>query len=115
LLSTIFQQPARDQERKFAGLPVEFHVLDRYGIENYFLREALEPVVGRDLTAFFPIPPDIKIEENLKDSQTGAPLCKKTSNERVAQFLVFDRDMSGTDLATIIQRIAERAKALADS
>ena len=110
-----YTQEAKDQERKFVGMPVEFHVLERYGIENYFSREALEAVVGRDLTPFFPIPPDVKVDEHLKDSQTGALLYKKKSSELVAQFLVLDRDLSGTDLAAIIQRIAERAKALADS
>ena len=66
-------------------------------------------------SSFFPIPPDVKVDEHLKDSQTGALLYKKKSSELVAQFLVLDRDLSGTDLAAIIQRIAERAKALADS
>ncbi len=76
---------------------------------------ALEAVVGRDLTSFFPIPPDVKVDEYLKDSQTGAPLYTKKSSERVAQLLILDRDLSGNDLATIIQQIAERAKTLADS
>ncbi len=110
-----FTQEAKDQKRKFVGLPVEMLVLERYGIENYFSREAFEAVVGRDLTPFFPIPPDVKVDEYLKDTHTGAPLYSKKSNERVAQLLVLDRDLSGTDLATIIQQIAERAKTLADS
>jgi hypothetical protein len=110
-----YSQEARDQERKFIGLPVEMQVLERYGIENYFPRQALEAIVGQDLTPFFPIPPEAKVDEYLKDSRTGTPLYSKKSNERVAQLMVLDRDVSGTDLAAIIQRIAERAKALADS
>jgi hypothetical protein len=127
---------ARDQAKRFVGLPVELHVLQRYGIENYFPQAALEAVVGRDLTLFFPIPDHVSVCEYLKDDGpswwqaikrflisrlhlkmklTGRPLYAKSANERVAQLLVVDRDLSGTDLATIIHLIAERAKALADS
>jgi hypothetical protein len=110
-----YTQQAKEQERKLIGLPLEMRVLERYGIENYFPRHALEAIVGRDLASFFLIPPDVKVDEYLVDSSTGASLYSKKSNERVAQLLVLDRDLSGTDLAAIIQRIAERAKALADS
>jgi hypothetical protein len=110
-----YTQQAKDQGKKFIGLPVELRVLERYGIENYFPRQVLEAIVGRDLASFFPLPPDAKVDEYLRDSVTGAPLYSKKSNERVAQLIVLDRDLSGTDLAAIIQRIAERAKALADS
>jgi gamma-glutamylcyclotransferase (GGCT)/AIG2-like uncharacterized protein YtfP len=127
---------ARDQAKRFVGLPVELHVLQRYGIENYFPQAALEAVVGRDLTPFFPIPDHVSVREYLKDDGpswwqvikrflisrlhlkmklTGRSLYAKSANERVAQLLVVDRDLSGTDLATIIHLIAERAKALADS
>lgn len=47
-------QLARDQARRFVGLTVELHVLQRYGIENYFPHTALQTVVTRDLTPFFP-------------------------------------------------------------
>src|SRR5260370_39576621 len=83
-----FTQEAKDQERKFVGLPVEVHVLERYGIENYFSKVALEALVGRDLTSFFPIPPDVKFDEYLYDSHTAAPLYTKNSTERVAQLLI---------------------------
>lgn len=127
---------AKDQERKFAGLPVELHVLQRYGIENYFPQSCLETAVGQDLARFFPIPDHVSVCEYLGDYKQswwervkrflvsrlhlklklgGHSLYAKSSNERVAQLLVLDRDLSGTDLSTIIHLVAERAKALADA
>jgi hypothetical protein len=128
---------AREQERRLAACPVELHVLKRYGIENYFPKAILEAVIGRDLTPFFPIPDHVAVTEYLKDSNgltwwqaiqrflvfrlhlriklSGTSLYSKSANEKVAQCLVLDRDMLGTDLGVIISRIAERAKSLADS
>lgn len=128
-------QLARDQLRRLVGLPVELHVLQRYGIENYFPQTAFETVVRRDLTPFFPIPHHVAVTEYLKDGAplwwqrirrflisrlhlklklTGQSLYAKTANQRIAQLVVLDRDLSGTDLAAIVRLIAERAKALAD-
>jgi hypothetical protein len=128
---------AKEQEKRLVGFPVELHVLKRYGIENYFPKAILEAVIGRDLTPFFPIPDHVAVMEYLKNSggQTrwqaiqrflvsrlhlriklsGTSLYSKSANEKVAQSLVFDRDMLGTDLGVIISRIAERANSLANS
>lgn len=128
-------QRARDQARRFVGLPVELHVLERYGIENYFPQAAFQAVVGRDLTPFFPIPHHVAVTEYLRDDPSsrwqaikrflisrlhfklklrGHSIYTKSANERIAQSLVLS-DLSGTDLATIIRLIAEHAKVLADS
>lgn len=127
---------AREQQRRFASLPVELHVLARYGIENYFPRSCLEAVVGRDLTPFFPIPDQVSVCEYLRGSNidwwerakrflvfrchlklklSGSSLYAKRSNEQVARLLVLDRDLEGTDLSTIVRLVAERARELADS
>jgi hypothetical protein len=127
---------AKEQRGRFTSLPVELHVLERYGIENYFPQSSLETVVGQDLTPFFPIPDHVSVCEYLRGPKLGwwerakrflvsrchlklelggSSLYAKRSNEQVAQLLVLDRDLPGTDLSAIIHRVAEQAKALADS
>ena len=117
-------------------MPVELHMLQRYGIENYFPQSCLEIVVGQNLNRFFPIPDDVSACEYMRDHKQdwwdrikrilvsrlhlklklgGQPLYSKRSNERIADLLVLNRDLSGTDLSTIIHLVAERAKALADA
>jgi len=126
---------ARAQGKRFAGLPVELHVLQRYGIENYFAQSILETVVGQSLARFFPIPDHVSACEYLRDNAQGWWQCvkrflvsrchinlnlgggrlyAKSSNRLVAQLLVLDRDLPGTDLSTIIRRVAEHARTLAD-
>jgi len=126
---------ARDQAKKFEGLPVELYVLQRYGIENYFPQARLEYIVRRDLTPFFPIPHHVSVCGYLANHMSqwervkrflvsrlhfklrfsGHSLYTKSSNEKVAKILVLDSDLSGTDLSEIIHHIAARARALADS
>ena len=110
-------------------------MLQRYGIENYFPQAALETVASRDLTPFLPIPDHVAVTEYLREDNrswwqafkrflisrlhfklklSGRCLYTKSANERVAQLLVLG-DLSGTDLVAIIHRIAERARALAES
>jgi len=129
-------QMAKDQVRRFAGLPVDLHILKRYGIENYFPQRCFETVVGQDLTRFFPIPDHVspcdyliypghswregikrflvsRLHLNLK--LRGRSLYPKSSNAKVAQLLSLEKDMVGTDLSAIINLVAERARALSDS
>jgi len=126
---------ARDQVRRFEGLPVELHVLQRYGIENYFPQVRLEAIAGRDLSPFYPIPDEVSVCDYLRIGEhawwdklkrflvsrlhfkirfSGRSLYTKGSNERLAQILVLDTDLPGTDLSAVIHHIAERARALAD-
>ena len=47
------------------GVPLE--VLERYGIENYFPQKALEAVTGKNLSAYFPIPDHVAVNEYLRE------------------------------------------------
>jgi hypothetical protein len=128
-------QIARAQNQRFDGLPVSLHILQRYGIENYFPQARLEAIVGQDLTRFFPIPDHIAVREylriekhgwldrlkrflvsrlHLKLELSGSSLYAKSSNAKIAQILVLDDDLSGTDLWTIIHLVANRARTLSD-
>ena len=90
--------------------------------------------MGRDLTQFFPIPDHVSVREylrierhgwlgrlkrflvsrlHLKLELSGTSLYAKSSNAKVAQILVLDKDLPGTDLWTIIHMVANRAKTLA--
>jgi hypothetical protein len=126
---------AKNQQRRFTGLPVELYVLERYGIENYFPQSSIEVVVGQSLGRYFPIPHHLSVVEYLRDDRGQSPwehvkrylawryglrfkfagqkLYNKNLNQKVSELLVLDKDLSGTDLGDIIQRIADRAKALA--
>jgi hypothetical protein len=127
---------AREQRNRFTSLPVELHVLERYGIENYFPQSALETVVGQDLARFFPIPDHVSVCEYLRVSNlswwertkrflvfrchwklklSGTSLYAKRFNEKAAPLLMLDRDFEGTDLSTIVRLVAQRARELADS
>jgi hypothetical protein len=125
---------ARGQHKRFAGLPVELRVLERYGIENYFPEARLEAIVGRDLSSFFPIPDSVSVIAHLTVVKPewwgrlkrllavllhinwnlgGRSLYAKTLNKKVAEILSLDADLSGTDLSAIIRDIAIRARTLA--
>lgn len=100
---------AREEIKKVFGLPIEFYVLERYGIENYFTQKALEQVIGNDLSGYFPIPDEAAIEDHLCDPSTGARLYAKRRNEETAKHLSLS-DLKGTDLFDIVQKIGEAAQ-----
>jgi hypothetical protein len=56
---------ARTQKKRLADLGVLLEVLERYGIENYFPQKALEAVTGKNLSAYFPIPDHVAVNEYL--------------------------------------------------
>jgi hypothetical protein len=107
------------------GLPITLHVLERYGIENYFTRDALEEATGRDLSVFMPIPENIAIEDHLVDNKTRlhrlaasvAPwlintlrsdrpsFYRKELNKEVAKHLT-NGDVERTDLGGILRDVA---------
>src|SRR2546428_7267771 len=102
---------AKDVERRFKGHPLTLHVLQRYGIENYFPRHAVETVLGRDLGAYFPIPPTEKIEKHFRhqwwrrllnwlQGRKTTSFFAKNLNEQIAQQLTM-ADIQGTDLADV--------------
>ncbi|MGA2814625.1 MAG: hypothetical protein ABSG16_24810, partial [Candidatus Acidiferrum sp.] len=125
----------RTQKKRLADLGVLLEVLERYGIENYFPQKALEAVIGKTLSAYFPIPDHVAVNEYLREptmhwkdrvkrflvfrlrlslSFSGPSLYDKRKNQDVARQVSLDSDLKGSDLFTIIYAIAAKANALAD-
>ena len=124
---------AKAQKARLAASGVELFVLNRYGIENYFSRQAMESVVGRDLTAHFPLAEDISVVDQLSKDfhpwtfrikrflgrvlKLGAPagrksLYSKTRNQEVAEQMSTTKELEGTDLLDILRQISTRAQEL---
>ena len=122
---------ARAEYKKLKGFPITLVVLERYGIENYLSQHAIEAVVGRDLSAFFPIPPDVPIRTHFASSKKtfkwrvrnaiaklfrlqAPPLPSfypKGKNKEVAKYLQ-PEDLQGTDLHAALEKVLESAKRL---
>jgi hypothetical protein len=113
---------AKEIERRLARHPIKLHVLQRYGIENYLPRHACEAVLGRDLAAFFPIPPDKKIDEHFCEpkplwprwlnrvrKQKPTSFYQKRLNEQAARHISIT-DFNGTDLGEIVNLIRQAAE-----
>ena len=124
---------AQKEYRRLARHGIELHVLRRYGIENYFPRDAVERVLGVDLSAYFPVPDHVPFTEHLSRDNKGLwyrfrqwaaskldlkmpqprqPLYSKSHNSEVAQFIILERDLAGTDLFEVVQLVAARAREL---
>jgi hypothetical protein len=122
---------ARAELAKLRGFPITLLVLEKYGIENYLTQHAIEAMVGRDLSEFFPIPDDVPIRTHFASEKKTvswkirnlvARLFKleapslpsfypKAKNKEVAKYLQPD-DLHGTDLFAILVQIVETAKRL---
>jgi hypothetical protein len=113
---------AKEVYRRFTNQPLTLHVLRRYAIENYFPRHAYEAVLQRDLAAYFPIPAHKKIEEHFCDPKPLWPswlnrlrkrkpvsFYQKRRNVEIARHLTM-ADINGTELATIINEVKQRAE-----
>ncbi len=124
---------ARQEQKRLNASGIEFRVLERYGIENYLPQRAIEAIVKRDLSAFFPIPDHIPAVERLSLDEKGlvfsfrkwvARLCKlpqprlrqplyfKNLNVRVAEHVQLEEDLNGSDLYAIVHYIAAEARKL---
>jgi len=124
---------ARDQQRRLARCGIDLCVLQRYGIENYFPKGAIERVLGMDLSAFFPVPEETPLTEHLSLDNKGLwyrfrqwvahkldlkmppprrALYTKSQNQAVAKLMVLNADLVGTDLYEIVNSIARRARDL---
>jgi hypothetical protein len=99
---------AEDINRRFATHPLKLRVLRRYGIENYFPRHACEIVIQRDLTHYFPIPIDKKIEDHFCDPP-GRTFYQKRLNGEIANHLTI-ADIEETDLGAILTEVKERSE-----
>ncbi len=103
-----FTKEAEDINQRFATHPLKLRVLCRHGIENYFPRHACESVLQRDLTNYFPIPVDKKIEDHFCDP-LGQTFYQKRLNEEIARHLTI-ADIRETDLGAILTEVKERAE-----
>jgi hypothetical protein len=129
-----YTKPARQERKKLAGLPIDFRVLERYGIENYFPQHALEKVIGTDLSAYFPIPDDVSVLEHLSKSRASwryrlkrlvakrlrlappspkEPLYSKHRNADSVRYMNL-QDLQRTDLFNIVHDISQTAKRMVD-
>ena len=80
---------------------IEFKVLDRYGLENYFPRHAFKTVMKHDLSAHFPLDPRKPVKHQISgyDKSMNVDLAKLTTLA----------DLDGTDLRDFLERAATRA------
>jgi hypothetical protein len=127
---------AKREKARLAASGVELFVLNRYGIENYFPKSALENVLGRDLRQFFPLAEDISVSDQMSEDfrswmfrgkrflarllRMGLPSSKrsiyaKSRNRDVAQQISLASDLGGTDLYEILHHISARAQELQDT
>ena len=123
-----YTETAKNALSAFSTFPITLYVLERYGIENYFTRTALESVTGRDLSAFMPIPEAISVEDHLVDSRgrfhrfvtrkaswlftlwrhgTPRSFYRKDLNVDVARRLT-NADIEATDLGGVLRDVAAR-------
>jgi NACHT domain len=91
---------ARQVLGKMTAAGVPFFILQRYGIENYFTQRACEKVLGRDLSAYFPMPPYSKVV---------LPSHTKNENPRIAHEMTLD-DIATTDLADFLSLVERRSR-----
>jgi hypothetical protein len=123
----------RREKARLAASGVELCILNRYGIENYFSKQAMESFMGRDLTAYFPLTEDISVVDQLSEEfrpwsfriirflgrvlKLGAPggrksLYSKARNQEVAEKMCATKELEGTDLLEILRHISMRAQEL---
>ncbi len=91
----------RNVERLLRAVGIDLRILERYGLENYFSRAALEAVVGGDHSAHFQLPVDGPV-------QGLVPGFSKAQNGAIAAAMSI-QDLRGTDLETILLEIEHRA------
>jgi hypothetical protein len=93
----------RDVAKAIAKLKahhVEYHILNRYALENYFPRSAYEKVLGVDLASKFPLDNERPVEAQ------GLPGYKKDLNASIAEATTL-ADLKGTDLGDSLQGAIE--------
>lgn len=108
-----YSDEAKEAFRRFEGHALKLYVLERYGIENYVPRTVYEKVLGRDLAAFFPLPPTVAVEQHFVE-QPGRPETRfysKSMNGHVAA-VITTKDIAGTDLERILLEVAEQSRKL---
>ena len=94
------EQEIRDVMRKFRDYGIEFHVLDRYAIENYFPQAAYEKVMGDGVSKYFPLDPARSVESQI-------PGYDKDFNGALAEATELT-DLAGTDLERVLDNSRRR-------
>ena len=110
---------ASEEQARLAKHGIELRVLQRNGIENYFPRAAVERVVQKDLSAYYPSPDDVPFIEHiswdakglwyrfrrwvasklaLRMPQPREPLYQESRNLEVAPLIRLERDLAGAAL-----------------
>lgn len=85
---------------KLTAAGVQFVVLERYGIENYFAQAACETVLGQSLAGMFPLPPYQRVQiANLSKNQ----------NPRIAEAMSL-ADLANTDLSAFLDTVEARSR-----
>ena len=98
----LFMRPdARSFLRKFQQDGIEFKVLDRYGLENYFPQHAFETVMERDLSVHFPL-------DSRRPVRKQIPGYNNNMNVNLAKHTTLS-DLDGTDLRDFLERAAHLA------
>jgi hypothetical protein len=102
-----WSQPGRPIKPKVAAAieklranHIEYHILDRYALENYFPRHAFEQVLGIDLSARFPL------DETQGVVQQRIPGYSKALNAQIADATNLS-DLAGTDLGEVLKEAAD--------
>jgi hypothetical protein len=81
---------------------IDVHVLDRYGLENYFPRRAFEAVLGRELGTLFPLDPRRPVNGQILGYN-------KNMNAALARHTIL-ADVAGTDLGGFLETVARHAR-----
>jgi HEAT repeat protein len=109
-----YSDEAKAAFRRFEGHALKLYVLERHGIEHYIPRTVYEKLLGRDLTAFFPLPPTVSVEDHFVEEVGGTKtrFYSKSMNSQVAALITM-KDIAGTDLERILLEIREQSRRLA--
>jgi hypothetical protein len=114
---------AREIKQRLDQHAIPLRVLERYGIENYFSRTALESVLSMDLSQYFPFPDNVPCGKHLVADAARSRFARlfrsakqfvtrrqspsfyrKELNEKVIAAMKFD-EIADTDLGRICEEI----------
>jgi hypothetical protein len=77
---------------RLAQFQIPLHVLERYGIENYFPKAAYETVLGKNLAEYFPMPHDVPCDDHFVERPTRSRLLRAI--RKIIRFITRKRQRS---------------------
>lgn len=86
--------------RKFRQFDIEYHILERYALENYFSQSAYEQVIGSGTAQYFPLDPSKSVESQI-------PGYQKRLNGDLATATDLS-ELAGTDLGRLLEGVRRR-------